>query len=60
MGKHWSASAADQIRASVKEAIGKITGNTKLEAEGAKEKADGKAQGVAAGAKALGRDAPKE
>lgn len=60
MGKHWSANSADQVRASVKEAIGKITGNTKLEVEGAVEKADVKAREVAAGAKAAGRDAPKK
>lgn len=59
MGKHWSANAADQVRASVKEAIGKITGNTKLEVEGANERADGKAQEAAAKAKIVELDARK-
>lgn len=39
MSKHWSTSAVEQIRGSIKEAIGKITGNGKLESEGATEKA---------------------
>lgn len=44
MGKHWSADAVDQVRGSIKEAIGKITGNSKLEADGASEKVGGKPQ----------------
>lgn len=42
MDKHWSAAAVDQVRGSIKEAIGKITGNAKLEAEGASEKVGGR------------------
>ena len=48
MGRHWSADAADQVRSSIKEAIGKITGNTKLEVEGANERAGGKVNSTAA------------
>lgn len=33
-----------QVKGSVKEALGKVTGNTRLEAEGATEKVAGKAQ----------------
>jgi uncharacterized protein YjbJ (UPF0337 family) len=37
------ARAARKVRGSVKEAIGKLTGNTAIQAEGAAEKATGKA-----------------
>ena len=33
-----------QVKGSVKEALGKVTGNTRLEVEGATEKVAGKAQ----------------
>lgn len=33
-----------QVKGSVKEALGKVTGNTRLEAEGATEKVAGKTQ----------------
>lgn len=33
-----------QVKGSVKEALGKVTGNTRLEADGATEKVAGKAQ----------------
>ena len=36
--------AAKQAKGSVKEAIGKLTGNTKVQAEGTAEKAAGKVQ----------------
>lgn len=57
MSKHWSASAVDQIRGSIKEAIGKITGNGKLEAEGATEKAGVNSPEPAAEAEDKARDA---
>ena len=50
MGEHWSASAVRQVKGSIKEAVGKITGNAKLEAEGASEKTAGTAQNPAADA----------
>lgn len=46
MDKHWSAAAVEQVRGSIKEAIGKITGNSKLEAEGASEKVGGRPPSV--------------
>jgi uncharacterized protein YjbJ (UPF0337 family) len=54
------AGATKQVRASVKEAIGKITGDTKTQAEGRAERTAGKVQSVAAGAKdAVRGDAKK-
>ncbi|WP_338665974.1 CsbD family protein [Pararoseomonas sp. SCSIO 73927] len=38
------AAAAKQVKGSVKEAIGKLTGDTKVQAEGAAEKAEGQAE----------------
>lgn len=46
-----------KVSGSVKEAIGKVTGNTKLEAEGAAQKTAGKAQNAAGGVKDVVRDA---
>jgi len=41
---------------SIKQAVGKITGDTKTEAEGAAEKTAGKAQNTVGGVKAAVRD----
>ena len=49
--------AAKQAKGSIKEAIGKLTGNTRTEAEGAAEKVKGKAQNTVGGAKDAVRDA---
>ena len=49
-----------QVTGSIKEAIGKVTGDTKTEAEGAVEKTTGKAQNAVGGAKDTVRDATKE
>ena len=43
----------------VKEGFGKVTGDTKIEAEGAAEKAEGKVQNSVGGAKDAVRDAVK-
>jgi uncharacterized protein YjbJ (UPF0337 family) len=43
--------AAHQAKGAIKEAAGKVTGNTKVEAEGAAEKAAGKVQNAAGGIK---------
>ena len=51
MDKDRIAGAAKQAKGSVKEAIGKITGNPKIHAEGAAEKALDKARNTAGGAK---------
>ena len=44
MDKDRIAGSANQVKGSVKEAIGKVTGDTKTQAEGAAEKAAGKVQ----------------
>ena len=49
--------AAKQVKGSVKEAIGKVTGDTKTQAEGVAEKAAGKTQSAVGGAKDSVRDA---
>jgi uncharacterized protein YjbJ (UPF0337 family) len=48
---------AKQLKGSVKEAIGKVTGDTKTQAEGAADKAAGKGQEVVGGAKDTARNA---
>ncbi|MBL6081591.1 CsbD family protein [Belnapia sp. T18] len=49
--------AAKQVKGSIKEAIGKLTGDTKTQAEGAAEKVGGKAQSATNDAKDAVRDA---
>jgi uncharacterized protein YjbJ (UPF0337 family) len=51
---------AKQVKGSVKEAVGKVTGDTKTQAEGAAEKAAGKAQSTVGGAKDAIRDTFKK
>ena len=46
-----------KVTGSVKEAIGKVTGDTKLQAEGVADKATGTVQNAAGGAKDSVRDA---
>lgn len=46
-----------QVSGSLKEAVGKVTGDTKTEAEGAAEKTAGKVQNSIGGAKDTVRDA---
>jgi len=48
---------AHKVKGALKEAIGKITGDTKTEAEGTAEKAAGKAQNAAGGLKDSAREA---
>ena len=52
--------AGKQVKGSVKEAIGKVTGNKTTEAKGAAEKAGGKVQAEAGKAKDTVRDAVKK
>lgn len=47
---------AHQIKGAIKEAIGKVTGDTKTEAEGAAEKTAGKVQNAVGGLKDSVRD----
>jgi len=49
--------AAQQAKGVVKDAAGKMTGDTKLQAEGKADKAAGKVQNTAGGAKDAVRDA---
>ncbi len=51
MDKDRKAGAAKQIKGSIKEAIGKATGDAKLEAEGKADKAVGKVQNAIGGLK---------
>lgn len=46
-----------QIKGAVKEGVGKVTGDTKMQAEGTAEKAAGKVQNTVGGAKDAVRDA---
>ena len=52
--------AAKRAKGSVKEAIGKVTGNKTTQAEGAAEKTAGKVEGGAGKAKDAVRDAVKK
>jgi uncharacterized protein YjbJ (UPF0337 family) len=52
--------AAHQAKGAVKEAAGKVTGDTKTQAEGAAEKAAGKVQNAVGGMKDSARDALKK
>ena len=49
-----------QISGSLKEAVGKVTGDTDTQAEGAAEKAAGKVQNTVGSAKDTARNAVKE
>ena len=60
MDKDRVEGTAKQVKGSVKEAIGKVTGDTKTQAEGAAEKAAGKTQSTIGGAKDSIRDALKK
>jgi len=51
------AGAAKQAKGAVKDVAGKVTGDTKLQAEGKADKAEGKVQSTAGGAKDAARDA---
>ncbi len=57
MDKDRVEGAGHQAKGTVKEAVGKMTGDTKTEASGAAEKAAGKVQNTAGGVKDAVRDA---
>ena len=57
MNKNSAEGKLDQVKGSVKEALGKVTGNEKLEAEGATEKVAGKAQEGVGKAQEAAKDA---
>lgn len=49
--------AIDQAKGAVKDVAGKVTGDTKLQAEGKADKAAGKAESTVGGVKDAARDA---
>jgi len=57
MDKDRIAGAAKTAKGSVKETVGKVVGDGKMQAEGAAEKVAGKVQNAAGGAKDAIRDA---
>ena len=59
MDKDRIAGSAKQTKGSVKEAIGKITGDSKTQAEGAAEKMTGQAQNAVGSVKDAVRDRSK-
>ena len=56
MDKDRIAGAAKQAKGSVKEAIGKVTGDAKTQAEGAADKTEGKVQNAVGGLKDKARE----
>jgi uncharacterized protein YjbJ (UPF0337 family) len=60
MDKDRMRGAGKQVKGSMKEAIGKVTGNKRTEAEGAAEKIAGKARSDVGKAKDAIRDAVKK
>ena len=57
MDKDRIEGAAKQVKGSIKEAVGHVTGDTKTEAEGKADKAEGKVQNTVGGVKDKARDA---
>jgi uncharacterized protein YjbJ (UPF0337 family) len=60
MDKDRIAGSAKVLKGSVKEAIGKITGDAKLETDGKADKVEGKVQNAIGGVKDVVRDALKK
>jgi uncharacterized protein YjbJ (UPF0337 family) len=60
MDKDRVAGSAKQVKGAVKEAVGKVVGDSKLQAEGKADKAEGKVQNVVGGLKDAVRDAVKK
>jgi uncharacterized protein YjbJ (UPF0337 family) len=60
MDKDRIKGAGKQVKGSIKEAIGKVTGDKKTQAEGVAEKAAGKGQSAFGGVKDSVRDALKK
>jgi uncharacterized protein YjbJ (UPF0337 family) len=57
MDKDRIEGAARQAKGAIKEAVGKVTGDSKTQAEGVAEKAAGRVQNSVGGAKDAARDA---
>jgi uncharacterized protein YjbJ (UPF0337 family) len=60
MDKDRIAGSAKEIKGSVKETIGKATGDAKLQTDGTAKKVEGKVQNAIGGAKDAARDALKK
>ena len=60
MDKDRIAGAAKNVKGSVKEAVGNLTGDAKLQAEGKADKVEGKVQNAIGGVKDAVRDVVKE
>ena len=60
MDKDRIVGAAKEIKGSIKEAIGKIAGDAKLQADGKAEKVEGKIQNAAGGVKDTVREIVKK
>lgn len=60
MDKDRISGSFTQAKGSVKEAVGKVTGDAKLEVEGKADKVRGKAQSAVGGLKDAARDALKK
>jgi uncharacterized protein YjbJ (UPF0337 family) len=56
MDKDRIEGSAKQAKGAIKEAVGKVTGDTKMKAEGAADKLAGKVQNAVGGAKDAVRD----
>lgn len=60
MNKDAAQGQLQQVKGSVKEALGKVTGNKRLEVEGAAEKAAGKVREQAGHAREAAEDAARD
>ena len=60
MDKDRVKGAFDQAKGAVKERLGKMTGDTKTEAEGKADKAEGRVQNAVGGAKDAAREAAEK
>jgi uncharacterized protein YjbJ (UPF0337 family) len=60
MDKDRVTGSAKQVKGAVKETIGKVVGDSKLEAEGKADKAEGKMQNAIGGLKDAVRDSVKK
>lgn len=60
MDKDRIAGSANQAKGAIKEVAGKMTGDAKLQAEGAADKAKGKVQNAVGGAKDALRDVTRD
>ena len=57
MDKEHIKGAADKVKGAVKDTVGKVTGDTKMQAEGKLDKAKGSARNVVGDVKDAARDA---